>query len=265
MQISISRFVLLTLLSSLSLSLVSAQSPVERLRNGGNLSFKVNDASYVVTGPFSTSGNFGESSPIIFYFSEQGSGTGLDIRFRIRELLPVIDSDYEVVYQARIINDDTVEWNLDARDVGCVSVNMGGGTVVNFRFDHIFGRLKARLVEIGCVSDPNGVVSRRVTLRLNLIGGNADNFITAQGYAFCFENPATASTAQIENVNLSAYGGGLSKAFGNVNGDCVVDDGDLLQVLFAFGTNDAASDTNDDTIVDDSDLLTVLFGFGLRG
>jgi uncharacterized membrane protein len=49
----------------------------------------------------------------------------------------------------------------------------------------------------------------------------------------------------------------------DVNRDGVVDDADLLQVLFAFGgrgyTNE---DTNWDGIVDDADLLKVLFSFG---
>jgi len=265
MRLSSAKLFAFAALCGLSLSILSAQTAVERLKNGGNISFKVNDATYVVTGPFPTSGNFGASNPIIFTFSEQGSGTGLDIRFRIRELLPVIDSDYEAIYLARIIDDSTIEWNLDARNVGCVPVNMGGGTVVNFRFDRIFGKLKGRLVNMACQNDPNALLNRKITLNLQLTGGNADNFITAQGYAFCFENPATASTAQIENVNLSVYGGGLPKALGNVNGDCTVDDGDLLQVLFAFGSGDAASDTNDDGMVDDSDLLTVLFNFGLIG
>jgi hypothetical protein len=33
-------------------------------------------------------------------------------------------------------------------------------------------------------------------------------------------------------------------------------------VLFNFGSDDAATDTNGDGIVDDADLLTVLFNFG---
>lgn len=265
MQFNRMRVFVVAALCGLSLSVLSAQSPVERLRNGGSISFQVNDASYVVTGFFPASGNFGEGDPIVFPFSEQGSGTGLDIRFRIRDLIPAVDSDFEALYIATVVDNQTVEWNLDARNVGCVPVNMGGGTVINFRFDRIRGRLKARLVDVNCQMDPLAMLNRSISLRLSLIGGNADNFIFAEGYALCFENPATASTATIENVQLTSYGGGLSKAFGNVNGDCAVDDGDLLQVLFAFGTNDSASDTNSDGTVDDSDLLTVLFNFGLRG
>jgi uncharacterized membrane protein len=51
---------------------------------------------------------------------------------------------------------------------------------------------------------------------------------------------------------------------GDVNGDGCVDDGDLLQVLFAFGQTDPGhiADVNFDGIVDDADLLIVLFNFG---
>jgi len=51
----------------------------------------------------------------------------------------------------------------------------------------------------------------------------------------------------------------------DVNRDGVVDDADLLQVLFAFGRRDKGytnADTNWDGIVNDRDLLAVLFNWG---
>jgi thermitase len=52
---------------------------------------------------------------------------------------------------------------------------------------------------------------------------------------------------------------------GDINGDNVIDDADLLQVLFAFGANNPSVDLNGDSIVDDADLLLVLFNFGVQG
>ncbi|GIV08216.1 MAG: hypothetical protein KatS3mg019_0307 [Fimbriimonadales bacterium] len=49
---------------------------------------------------------------------------------------------------------------------------------------------------------------------------------------------------------------------GDVDGNGCVDDADLLEVLFAFGSDAIAVDTNDDGVVDDADLLNVLFNFG---
>jgi len=50
-----------------------------------------------------------------------------------------------------------------------------------------------------------------------------------------------------------------------VNGDDVIDDADLLAVLFEFGQSGSPADLNNDGVVDDADLLTVLFNFGSGG
>ncbi|GIV06708.1 MAG: hypothetical protein KatS3mg016_2283 [Fimbriimonadales bacterium] len=52
---------------------------------------------------------------------------------------------------------------------------------------------------------------------------------------------------------------------GDANRDNQIDDADLLQVLFNFGSNDAQADLNGDGAVDDADLLIVLFNFGTIG
>lgn len=52
---------------------------------------------------------------------------------------------------------------------------------------------------------------------------------------------------------------------GDVNNDDIIDDADLLAMLFAFGSNDFVADANGDGIVDDADLLLVLFNFGAVG
>jgi len=57
-------------------------------------------------------------------------------------------------------------------------------------------------------------------------------------------------------------GFGPDPSQGDVNLDGVVDDADLLAILFEFGSSNAAVDVNSDGVVDDADLLTVLFNFG---
>lgn len=52
---------------------------------------------------------------------------------------------------------------------------------------------------------------------------------------------------------------------GDVNNDDRINDEDLLQVLFAFGSNQPLADLNGDGVVNDVDLLIVLFNFGLIG
>ncbi|MCS7190900.1 MAG: hypothetical protein NZ843_04785 [Fimbriimonadales bacterium] len=72
---------------------------------------------------------------------------------------------------------------------------------------------------------------------------------------------------RVDNLNLTSAQS-LNWQFttlGDVNGDDVIDDADLLQVLFAFGTNNFEADANGDGVVDDADLLIVLFNFGAIG
>ncbi len=72
-----------------------------------------------------------------------------------------------------------------------------------------------------------------------------------------------------KKVAVDLTGGTLNQNFtltnGDVNGDNVVDDADLLAVLFDFGGTSSQTDVNGDGVVDDADLLTVLFNFGSSG
>lgn len=73
----------------------------------------------------------------------------------------------------------------------------------------------------------------------------------------------------ITNVSVAAQGFAYLnlnfQTLGDVNGDGVIDDADLLAILFAFGSADPDADLDNDGIVDDADLLTVLFNFGVGG
>ncbi|MCX7993174.1 MAG: PQQ-dependent sugar dehydrogenase [Fimbriimonadales bacterium] len=68
------------------------------------------------------------------------------------------------------------------------------------------------------------------------------------------------------NVAIAAQGFAyLSLNFqtlGDINGDGVIDDADLLSVLFDFGSTSSETDLNNDGVVDDADLLIVLLNFG---
>ncbi|BCW96446.1 MAG: matrixin family metalloprotease [Fimbriimonadales bacterium] len=70
----------------------------------------------------------------------------------------------------------------------------------------------------------------------------------------------TGSTDDVQRYRLTVQTTALPT--GDVDGNGCVDDADLLQVLFAFGSNSPATDLNGDGTVDDADLLRVLFNFG---
>ena len=78
----------------------------------------------------------------------------------------------------------------------------------------------------------------------------------------------TSLVRKVRNVSLNTDVSGLvfNLVNGDINADNVIDDADLLAVLFAFGQTGAhEADLNGDGVVDDADLLTVLFNFGITG
>jgi len=81
----------------------------------------------------------------------------------------------------------------------------------------------------------------------------------------------TYLSVSLPNVSIAPQGFAYRElAFainGDVNGDDVIDDADLLAVLFSFGQtgSDLSEDLNNDGMVDDADLLIVLFNFGAGG
>jgi hypothetical protein len=73
-------------------------------------------------------------------------------------------------------------------------------------------------------------------------------------------NGSTPNAYGFDIFNFTS-GVGPDPSKGDVNLDGIVDDADLLAILFAFGSSNAAVDVNSDGIVDDADLLTALFNF----
>ena len=77
-------------------------------------------------------------------------------------------------------------------------------------------------------------------------------------YARVFSGPG--STDDVQRYRLTVQTS--TRPVGDIDGNGCVDDADLLQVLFSFGSNNPAIDLNGDGVVDDADLLLVLFNFG---
>ncbi|MCS7190556.1 MAG: hypothetical protein NZ843_03015, partial [Fimbriimonadales bacterium] len=74
--------------------------------------------------------------------------------------------------------------------------------------------------------------------------------------------------AQRQTLNVGSSGvinANWTLINGDANRDNVIDDADLLIVLFNFGGSHPQADLNGDGTVDDADLLIVLFNFGAIG
>ncbi|OYT69325.1 MAG: hypothetical protein CFK48_08560 [Armatimonadetes bacterium CP1_7O] len=131
--------------------------------------------------------------------------------------------------------------------------------------DNPAGRVRAR-VQIR--NRDTGQVVRQETVTLgdsgaftvpNVPSGTFKVWIKARGWLATETDGIT-----IPNLLPIAFSSG---APGDANGDNIIDDADLLEVLFNFGQSgsDLNADLNVDGLVDDADLLIVLFNFGQQG
>jgi len=254
----------------LALGLVSAITAlanaqiVTNLEQGGKLYWKFNSGQYNITGAISQSGTITASDPVELTLQDlNNDGRKLDVLLDLEEL--GLDIDYVLPLIGTVVsetpNEAIIRWAADVNPNQCVNVSLSG-TQVQVLITRLAGALQARVTPIACQSNPYNSEWQNVTLQFEDNGGDANNFLRLEGYLFCLQNQGTFATAIIDTMDWEAYGGGFTGVFGNVNGDGIVDDADLLQVLFNFGSNDPAADANGDGIVDDADLLTVLFNFG---
>jgi len=241
---------------------------VTNFEQGGKLYWKFNSGQYNITGALSLSGNISASNPLEFPLQDlNNDGRQLDVELRIQDLFPDLGINYTLNLIGTVVSENSNEailrWAADVNPNQCVTVSISG-TTVQVLITRLAGALQARVTPIACQSNPYNSEWQNVTLQFEDNGGDANNFLRVEGYLFCPNVPIDAlfATAIVNNMDWEAYGGGFTGVFGNVNGDNIVDDADLLQVLFNFGSDDAATDTNGDGIVDDADLLTVLFNFG---
>jgi hypothetical protein len=252
------------LLSAL-VALANAQI-VTNLEQGGKIFWKFNSGQYNITGALTQSGNISASNPLEFPLQDlNNDGRKLDILLSVQQLFPDLGINYDLPLVGTVVsqtaNEAIIRWAADVNPNQCVNVSLSG-TQVQVLITRLAGALQARVTPIACQSNPYNSEWQNVTLQFEDNGGDANNFLRVEGYLFCFQNLGTFATAIVNTMDWEAYGGGFTGVFGNVNGDNIVDDADLLQVLFNFGSNDAATDTNGDGVVDDADLLIVLFNFG---
>jgi hypothetical protein len=239
---------------------------VTNLEQGGKIFWKFNSGQYNITGALTLNGDIDASDPIEFPLQDlNNDGRKLDVELRIQDLFPNLGINYTLNLIGTVVsetaNEAIIRWAADANPDQCIWVSIEG-TQVQVLITRLAGALQARITPIECQNNPYDANWQEVTLQFEENGGDANNFLRVEGYLLCIQNRATFATAIIDTMDWEAYGGGFTGVFGNVNGDNIVDDADLLQVLFNFGSDDAATDTNGDGIVDDADLLTVLFNFG---
>ncbi len=139
------------------------------------------------------------------------------------------------------------------------AVSHDGNTVVGVAYDTNGNSTAFLWTALYGMTDLNNLYSSLLVDGSRLLAARAlsadGRFIVGYGY--------NATADRGEAFLLDTAGCRLDA---DVNGDRIVDDADLLQVLFAFGTSGSGlpEDVNRDGVVDDADLLEVLFNFGNR-
>lgn len=259
------RKVLVTAACTALVACVNAQI-VRNLEQGGKVFWKFNSGRYEITGAVSLSGGLGSSDPIEFLLQDlNNDGRRLDIRLCMEDLFPDLGIQYCLDLIGTVIsetsNEAIVRWAASGNPNQCIPISISG-TTVQVLITEITGALQARITPIPCRPNPYNSSWRNVTLFADENGGNENNFLRISGYLFCLQSPSTFAQAYLFNLDWEAYGGGLTGVFGNLNGDNIVNNADLLQVLFNFGSSNPDGDANGDGIVNNADLLLVLFNFG---
>ena len=239
-----------------------AQSLADRLRDAGNISFKINNAEYAVNI------NLGQGCVQSFASGTTGAQTGFVINFEpgtlnftttLNQIVNTIASNEPVRFVVDSVSDNRITWTAQNISQPVCTIITIDGTGYPFRIDSVFGTIAVDLEQIACTSDPLGLLNRVVIIQLNNVTATSEvgftGFVTD---AVC--TPLIPACARAFNIQLASYGG--ARLEGDVDCNGCVDDADLLAVLFAFGESGRPEDLNGDGIVDDAELLAVLFAFG---
>jgi len=239
---------------------------VTNLEQGGKLYWKFNGGQYDITGALTLSGSIDPSDPLEFTLQDlNNDGLAIDVELRVQDLFPDLGINYTLNLIGTVVSENSneaiIRWAADTNPNVCTTVSLNG-TEVQVLISRLAGALQARVTPIACQANPYNANWQNVTLQFEDNGGNPNNFLLVEGYLFCLPQDFAFATARIFDMDWEAYGGGFTGVFGNVNGDNIIDDADLLEVLFNFGSEGGSADANGDGIVDDADLLIVLFNFG---
>ncbi|GIV06328.1 MAG: hypothetical protein KatS3mg016_1903 [Fimbriimonadales bacterium] len=269
--------ILFGIVSALALtSAAIAQTPVQKLQQAGRMSFQLFDSQYYIrigdqcTLP-AAGGGLGNQNPICVVLSDlDGDGDKLDFQITINQMVNSIQSNATVTFYGEAVNDNTVRWQGSRTFSPPECAFIGGSVNQWYQLNDVYGDFTMQITELeSCQSDPFNCSSCGVDLRLataaidppdenvNYLGFNG---ILRLGGDSCDTGGPLRACARTYSINAVAYSTSLPSR-GDVNGDCTIDDADLLVVLFNFG-NSGDGDVNADGIVDDADLLIVLFNFG---
>jgi hypothetical protein len=256
-------------------SVAVAQTPVDKLIKAGRMSFRLQNSQYYIKiGANCTidaaGGGLGDQAPICVTLSDlNNDGIALDFEITIQQMVNTIQSNATVQFYGTPVGTNQVRWQGSRTFDPPECAFIGGSVQQWFQLTQVFGDFTMQISEGACNPDPYSCSSCGVDLTLTPVDNDPNNqdvnFLGFEGFirlagTSCDTGGPLRACARTWAINTIAYSSSLPSQ-GDVNGDCTIDDADLLTVLFDFGGS-GAGDVNNDGVVDDADLLTVLFNFG---
>jgi hypothetical protein len=256
-------------------SVAVAQTPVQKLIKAGRMSFRLQNSPYYIKigvdcTILAASGGIGDQDPICVTLSDlNNDGIALDFEITIQQMVNTIQSNATVQFYGTPVGTNQVRWQGSRTFDPPACAFIGGSVNQWFSLREVFGDFTMQIDEGACNPDPYSCTSCGADLTLTPVGNDPNNqnvnYLGFEGILWlagnnCGDGGPLRACARTWAINTIAYSSSLPSQ-GDVNGDCTIDDADLLTVLFDFGGS-GAGDVNSDGIVDDADLLTVLFNFG---
>jgi thermitase len=156
--------------------------------------------------------------------------------------------------------------SISASVMAALTVPISGRITIN----GFSGSYNGRSVEVHLRPLNSGTILATATTTANSAGDYSVSFFNYLGYYDLAIRAQGTLLRRVANRRVR-YPGltnlNVTLVPGDINGDNIIDDADLLQVLFAFGQSGSnrPEDLNGDGTVDDADLLLVLFNFGRTG
>ncbi|MCX7993097.1 MAG: hypothetical protein N2651_05465 [Fimbriimonadales bacterium] len=255
-------------------SVATAQTPVQKLIQTGKMSFRLNDSPYYIRVGLQCnisafSGGLGNQNPVCVQLQDlNNDGVALDFQLTIGQMVNTIQSNELVTFIGTPVGTNQVRWQGQRVFNPPHCTFIAGGVQQWFKVTRVYGDFTMQITELSsCQSDP---LSCLCGVDLALAAQVVDppdenlNFIGFDGLLMqagnCDTGGPVPTCARAYTIRAVGYSGGL-RSSGDANGDCTIDDADLLIVLFNFGSS-GQGDINADGVVDDADLLIVLFNFG---
>ncbi len=187
-----------TLLVTTLFSLNTLADPVDDVKTGTDLWFDVKGMTYTATGAYQDSGVVtDEDAPPACMPKSPGT---LDIAFDFNPL----GYDFMVVFTGVKASQNKIIWTTDTAVNKCITIYIDGQPL-DVLIKKVTGKITADVQEMPATFE--SLCGRTYNAFMQDIGGNTDNWIDIEAYAFCVESIFTKINVKLRDFEYEAMGG----------------------------------------------------------